>query len=172
MKAANELVGAIVHVMNDTFDKPINEINLRFAKYFVSIVVKICQSQQIMQQVSQEKVFDLAEQLLTRLLINGLDKLGDRNEGEMISKNLNSSNLRILETCNHTYIFCVLIDLMKKSRDYQDMPKLPNIVLKCLLKVSKIIEKLIDKLDMEKIFMSIHEYMLVINHENRSQFDE
>jgi hypothetical protein len=48
------------------------------------------------------------------------------------------------------------------------MPKLPTIVLKCLLKVSKIIEKLIDKLDMEKIFMSIHEYMLVINHENRS----
>jgi hypothetical protein len=30
-----------------------------------------------MQQVSQEKVFDLAEQLLTRLLINGLDKLGE-----------------------------------------------------------------------------------------------
>ena len=52
------------------------------------------------------------------------------------------------------------------------MPKLPTIVLKCLLKVSKIIEKLIDKLDMEKIFLSIHEYMLVINHDNRSQFDE
>jgi cytoskeleton-associated protein 5 len=105
---------------------------------------------------------------LTRLLINGLDKLGEQSEGEMISKNLNSSILRILETCNHTYIFCVLIDLMRKSRDYQQMPKLPTIVLKCLLKVSKIIEKLIDKLDMEKIFMSIHEYMLVINHENRS----
>jgi hypothetical protein len=42
MKAANELVGAIVHVMNDTFDKPINEINLRFAKYFVSIIMKVC----------------------------------------------------------------------------------------------------------------------------------
>jgi hypothetical protein len=42
MKAANELIGAIVHVMNDTFDKSINEINLRFAKYFVSIIVKVC----------------------------------------------------------------------------------------------------------------------------------
>ena len=45
MKSANELVGAIVHVMNDTFDKPALEINLRFAKYFVSIVVKVCQCQ-------------------------------------------------------------------------------------------------------------------------------
>ena len=42
MKAANELIGAIVHVMIDTFDKPNQEINLRFAKYFVSIVVKVC----------------------------------------------------------------------------------------------------------------------------------
>jgi hypothetical protein len=57
---------------------------------------------------------------------------------------------------------------MKKSRDYQHIPKLPNIVLKCLLKVSKKSEKLIDNLDMEKIFMSIQEYMLVINHKNPS----
>ena len=57
---------------------------------------------------------------------------------------------------------------MRKSRDYQHIPKLPNIVLKCLLKVSKIRIKLIDNLDMEKIFMSIHEYMLVINHKSRS----
>ena len=125
-----------------------------------------------MQQVSQEKVFDLAEQLLTRLLINGLDKIGEQGEGEQITKNLNASILRILETCNHTYTFCALIDIMKKSRDYQNLSKLPTIVVKCLLKVSKIIEKLIDKLDMEKIFLSIHEYLLVINHDNRSQVDE
>ena len=56
---------------------------------------------------------------------------------------------------------------MRKLRDYQHIPKLPNIVLKCLLKVSKIRIKLIDNLDMEKIFMSIHEYMLVINHKSR-----
>jgi len=168
MKAANELIGAIVFVLNESFDKPVDEINVRFTKYFVSVVVKICSSQVIMQQVSQEKVFDLAEQLLTRLLINGLDKIGEQGEGEQITKNLNASILRILETCNHTYTFCALIDIMKKSRDYQNLPKLPTIVVKWLLKVSKIIEKLIDKLDMEKIFLSIHEYLLVINHDNRS----
>jgi hypothetical protein len=52
------------------------------------------------------------------------------------------------------------------------LPKFPTIVLKCLLRVLKIIGKLIDKLDIEKIFISIHEYMLVINHKNRSLLDE
>jgi len=48
------------------------------------------------------------------------------------------------------------------------MPKLPNLIVKCLLKLSKIIEKLIDKLDIEKIFLSMHEYLLVINHDNKT----
>ena len=49
MKAANELIGAIVFVLNESFDKPVDEINVRFTKYFVSVVVKICSSQVIMQ---------------------------------------------------------------------------------------------------------------------------
>lgn len=106
------------------------------------------------------------------MLITGLDKIGENQEGEIIIKNLNSSMLRILETCNHTFIFCVLIDLLRKAKDYPHLTKLPTLVLKCLLKVSKIIERLIDQLDLEKIFISIHEYMLVINHDNRSQVDE
>ncbi len=52
------------------------------------------------------------------------------------------------------------------------MPKLPNLIIKCLLKLSKILEKLIEKLDMEKILLAIHEYFIVINHENKTQNDE
>jgi hypothetical protein len=58
-----------------------------------------------------ERVMDLAEQLLTKLLTDNLDKLGENKEGETILKNLNSSMLRMLENCNHTYVLCVLIDL-------------------------------------------------------------
>ena len=54
---------------------------------------------------------DLSEQLLTKLLTDNLDKVGENKEGETILKNLNSSMLRMLENCNHTYVLCVLIDL-------------------------------------------------------------
>lgn len=125
-----------------------------------------------MKEVSEEKVFDLAEQLLTRLLIDNLDKVGDNKEGEVILKNLNSSMLRLLENCNHTYIFCVLFNLLRKYKDYSLMPKLPNLIIKCLLKLSKILEKLIDRLDMEKILLAIHEYLVTINHDNKNSNDE
>lgn len=80
--------------------------------------------------------------------------------------------LRILENCNHTSIICVLIDLQRKFRDYPQLPKIPNLIVKCLLKLSKIIEKLIDQLDIEKILLSMHEYILVINHDNKTPNDE
>jgi hypothetical protein len=71
-----------------------------------------------MKEVSEERIFDLAEQLLTRLLIENLDKTGDNKEGELILKNLNSSMLRLLENCNHTSILCVLFNLLRKYKDF------------------------------------------------------
>lgn len=80
--------------------------------------------------------------------------------------------LRILENCNHTYVICVLVDLLRKYKDDMAYPKLPNLIVKCLLKLSKIIAKVVDKLDLEKIFLSFHEFLLVINHDNKTQNDE
>jgi len=57
--------------------------------------------------------------------------------------------LRLLENCDHTYIFCVLFDLLNKYRNCQSMPKLPGLIIKCLLKLSKIIEKIVDELQMD-----------------------
>ena len=63
---------------------------LRFAKYFVSIVNKTCSCTEIMKMVKEQEIYDLVEQLLTRLLIDDLDKLGEDKEGEFILKNLNA----------------------------------------------------------------------------------
>lgn len=52
------------------------------------------------------------------------------------------------------------------------MPKLAGLIIKCLLKLSKIMEKLIDKLDLKKFLVAIHEYLVVIDHENKSQNDD
>lgn len=52
MKAANDLIGAFSLVMMDIFDKSASEINLKFAKYFISIVLKTCLCKEIMMQVS------------------------------------------------------------------------------------------------------------------------
>jgi hypothetical protein len=61
---------------------------------------------------------------------------------------------------------------MRKYKDYTVLPKLPGLVIKCLLKLAKIIEKQTSKLEIDKVLVSIHEYLLVINHDDKSQNDE
>lgn len=61
VKTANDLVSAFTHVLNDIFDKSVEDIPLRFAKYFITIVLKTCSCKEIMREVSEEKIFDLAE---------------------------------------------------------------------------------------------------------------
>jgi len=48
---------------------------------------------------SENECFELCEQLLQRLLTEGLDKLGEGKEGENILKTLNAAMLRLLENC-------------------------------------------------------------------------
>jgi hypothetical protein len=124
-----------------------SDFPLRFAKYFVTIVNKAASCKEIMKEVNEKVIYDLAEQLLTRLLIENLDKVGENKEGEFILKNLNASMLRLLENCNHTHIFCVLFNLLRKYKEYRILPKLPGLIIKCLLKLSKLLEKLIGRLD-------------------------
>lgn len=168
IRCCNELIGAFTHVMRDIFSYPVNDIPLRFTKYFVAIVTRTCACKEIMKEVNETQVFNIAEQLLTRLLIQDLDKIGQNKEGEFILKNLNSAMLRMLENCNHSYIFVVLFTLLKQNQNNQDMPKLPGLIIKCLLKLSKIMDKIIEKIELGKFLVSIHEYLCVIDHDNKT----
>ena len=99
-----------------------------------------------MSVVKEQELYEFGEQLLTRLLIDNLDKLGDEKEGEFILKNLNASMLRCLENCDKTAIICVLFNLLRRYKDNTAQVKLPGLIIKCLLKLSKLLEKVISEL--------------------------
>jgi hypothetical protein len=42
------------------------------------------------------------------------------------------------------------------------------LIVKCILKTTKIIEKIADKLDVGQILLSIHKYLIIVNHENKT----
>ena len=48
------------------------------------------------------------------LLINGLDKIGENQEGNIIFKSINSTMLRVLDNCNTTLVIKVLLELLKR----------------------------------------------------------
>ena len=118
-----------------------------FQKNFTKTAICI----DIMLHVWKDK---LGQQLLTRLLIEGLDKVGDKGEGETMIRNLNGTMLRLLENCAPTNIFCVLILLLRKYKGYTELPKLPGLIIKCLLKLTKILENIAHELNIERVCAS------------------
>lgn len=109
----NLLINAFCVVLEDTFSRPPNEIPIRFAKYFLDVVLKVSQSKPIMRDINEDKMFLLCEQVLTRLITPDLGSIGS-NEGEVMKKSLNNIMIKILEHCDSTRIFVVLIRLLCK----------------------------------------------------------
>lgn len=54
---ANILVDALCKVITNIFDRPLDEIPLRFAKYFLNVVHKVCSTRHIMKELSESTVF-------------------------------------------------------------------------------------------------------------------
>jgi hypothetical protein len=154
------LIDAISKVLYDVFNKTQDKVPLKFGKYFISIVNKICSIKEIIRNVEEKRLLILVEQLLLKLLIPGLDTLGERKEGEAMFRNLNNTILRILENCQPTEVFVVFLTLLKKYKGYNKIEKLSGIIVKCLLKVTRIMDQIIDKLNIERILLIIHEYLL------------
>jgi hypothetical protein len=42
------------------------------------------------------------------------------------------------------------------------------LIVKCILRTTKIIEKIADKLDVGQILLSIHKYLIIINHDKKT----
>ena len=68
-----------------------------------------------MRNVEEKRILILVEQLLLKLLIPGLDTLGERNEGQAMFRNLNNTILRVLENCHPTQVFRCVSQLAQEN---------------------------------------------------------
>jgi len=167
----NEIVAAFTEVMKELFDMGFNEVHLRFIKYFMNVINKICSSKVIVDKLNETELYNIIEQLLVKLLFDGLESLGPNNEGEALMKCINSTILRLLENCQSTRVYCVLIALLRVYT-FNTSPnplltpsmssKFPGLIVKCLLKLTKVIEQLIPNMDLARLLLAIHEFLISI----------
>jgi len=158
----NYLMMTFGEILKESFKKPLNEIPLRFVKYFITVVSKICANKALVNGCSKESVLFFVEQLLTSLLYEGLHKV---DEGEYLLKAFNSIMLRLLENFNPTISFITLINLFKTYRDPPSMigninaRNLPNLILKCVLKLTSDIESLISSTNVAEVLICLNEFL-------------
>jgi len=115
------------------------DIPLKLGKYLLTVLYKISSNKDLIKNISYNVLFDLSEEVLTNLLIENLDKVGENQEGLIIVRSLNSTMLRILENCNYTEVITILLELVKRYRSHEAKSKISGLAIKCLLKINQVI---------------------------------
>ena len=71
-------------------------------------------NKELISHLSYNILLDICNELEHYLLIDGLELIGDKQEGNIIFKSLNSIMLRILEYCDITFVISALLELTKR----------------------------------------------------------
>ena len=172
---ATNIAKTISHLFKPDIDN--NNMNYntpyQFINYLVKISLKIFGNKLLLDNINYDVLLELIESILQRLLIEDANKTDIKNykdfneiNNDLPIKNLNSLMLKILETCSANNIFQILFDLLIKHRKSCIFSKFIALVIKCILKLTKVMEVLLPALDLEKLFLKFHIYVCEFFNEN------
>ena len=145
-------------------------IPLKFAKYLATILCKLTSNKELIIHISYKVLYDLCFELLNYLLINGLDKIGSNQEGNIIFKSLNSAMLRVIENCDTTSVILALLEIVKQNQNKIDSGLLCNLAMKCLFKATRNMNEIAGKIQFDKILLQMH--LLTYNFDKLSNGKE
>jgi len=133
----------------------------RLPKHILNCIMNLFDSKDIAGFVQKEELQAAVEQLLLLLLDN--DTIGSLDDGQELNRAMNTLVIRILENANRTHVYTVLLNLLSQAAK-EPGPKqntLIEIIVKCLLKITKQLSKTIDKIDVDILLMDVDQFLNV-----------
>ena len=132
-------------------------IRIKIIKYYILVLCKLCNIKEFISNILIDTQKHLIILVLTNLLRENLNTLGDNGEGMIILKSLNSIITHVIEYCDINKNIEIIIDLEKKFR--KDKPKLAEYSARWLIIVTKNIKNCKNELNYNIIFGKINEIL-------------
>lgn len=126
-------------------------------KYLLTVFYKAALTKDVIENCDVETIYVTFHEVLKAILYEGLENVGQVDEGKKIIKSLNSLILKLMENFNPTLTFLALIKLIQNYRT--DNSRICSLSIKCLLKISNILSSIISRLDIERILLGIYEFI-------------
>ncbi|EFC49596.1 predicted protein [Naegleria gruberi] len=152
-----ELVESLTDNTQYSFEKAsAGLVSTRICKYLLSTLMQLFSNRQMAAFVPQETLQRMIDQLLSRLLDERLPSL---DYGQELLRGLNSLMLKVLENSNRTYSYTSLIHLLEYSYANTSLKKYTELVVKCLIKLTKALAATIDRVDVDILLMDLHSFL-------------
>ncbi|KAI3709962.1 hypothetical protein L2E82_39732 [Cichorium intybus] len=168
VKDADKLVSCLAAKVAKTFDFSLMGASSRSCKYVLNTLMQTFQNKRLAHAVNVTTLDNLITELLLWLLDERVPRMDD---GSQLLKALNVLMLKILDNAERTSSFVVLIGLLKPL-DPSRWPAPPSnesfatrnskfseLVVKCLIKLTKVLQNTIYEVDLDRILQSIHVYL-------------
>ncbi|GMI91984.1 MICROTUBULE ORGANIZATION 1 [Hibiscus trionum] len=168
MKDADRLVSCLANKVAKTFDFSLTGASSRSCKYVLNTLMQTFQNKRLAHAVKESTLDNLITELLLWLLDERVPHMDD---GSQLLKALNVLMLKILDNADRTSSFAVLINLLRPL-DPSRWPspatnetftarnqKFSDLVVKCLIKLTKVLQSTIYDVDLDRILQSIHVYL-------------
>ncbi|GAB2232981.1 hypothetical protein Droror1_Dr00002194 [Drosera rotundifolia] len=168
VKDTDRLVACLATKVAKTFDFSLLGASSRSCKYVLNTLMQTFQSKKLAHAVKESTLNDLITELLLWLLDERVPQIDD---GGQLLKALNVLMLKILENADRTSSFVVLFNLLRPL-DPTRWPspasaeaisvrnlKFSDLVVKCLIKLTKVLNLHIHEVDLDVILKSIHVYL-------------
>ncbi|GER25405.1 microtubule organiziation 1 family protein [Striga asiatica] len=151
-----------------TFDFSLTGASSRSCKYVLNTLMQTFQNKRLAHAVKERTLDNLITELLLWLLDERVPQMDD---GSQLLRALNVLMLKILDNAERTSSFVVLINLLRPL-DPLRWPapatneslivrnqKFLDLVVKCLIKLTKVLQNTIYDVDLDRILQSIHIYL-------------
>ncbi|KAF7820177.1 protein MOR1 [Senna tora] len=168
VKDADKLVSCLANKVARTFDFSLTGASSRSCKYVLNTLMQTFQNKRLAHAVKESTLDSLITELLLWLLDERVPHMDD---GSQLLKALNVLMLKILDNADRTSSFVVLINLLRPL-DPSRWPspasnesfatrnqKFSDLVVKCLIKLTKVLQSTIYDVDLDRILQSIHLYL-------------
>ncbi|KAI3456298.1 hypothetical protein Pfo_012961 [Paulownia fortunei] len=168
VKDADRLVSCLANKVAKTFDFSLAGASSRSCKYVLNTLMQTFQNKRLAYAVKESTLDSLITELLLWLLDERVPQMDD---GSQLLRALNVLMLKILDNADRTSSFVVLINLLRPL-DPSRWPapatnesliirnqKFSDLVVKCLIKLTKVLQNTIYDVDLDRILQGIHIYL-------------
>ncbi|KAJ3669122.1 hypothetical protein LUZ60_011072 [Juncus effusus] len=168
IQEADRLVSCLSIMVPNSFNFSLSGASSRSCKYVLNTLMQTFQIKRLADTVREQTLDHLITELLLWLLEERVTLMDD---GSQLLKALNVLMLKILDNAERTSSFVVLINRLKPL-DPARWPaptspealavknqKFSDLVVKCLIKLTKVLQQTINEVDLDRILQSIHFYL-------------
>ena len=152
---SDKIISSFTEIITKLFS--FEPLRIKIIKYYILVLCKLCNIKEFISNILINTQKNLIILVLTNLLRENLNTLGDNEEGTTILKSLNSIITHVIEFCDITKNIEIIIDLEKKFR--KEKPKLAEYSARCLIIVTQHVKDMWIGLNYNVIFSKINEIL-------------